>query len=368
MKKIFIMLIAVLLSFMLYGCELLGIQAPETSKSTTQNNQTTVASQDTTVSTQPAASQTTTTQQTQTQPSATTSMTTTTTDEVSELVIYYTDIDGYLIPVTITVPRTYQVASESLDNMIKNSRTFSYAADYGLFPVLPEGTTVIEISIENGVATVDFNSAILNYADKTEEYNIFVSVIYVMTGFSTVDSVRIFIEGNYPGILKYDAVINRPLTRKDVMINSNKFLTGAGKNKYDVYFIRPVGNAEYLVPLSAEYNGVPVNEVPGKMIEVLLQDLTEYNLFSQIPEETKVISSSIDSNGTLEVILSQEITGYGGGSARELSLLNQLLYSFSEIEGAKRIKLTIDGAPDVLPEGTGLDEPFPVIKYINRLE
>jgi germination protein M len=252
--------------------------------------------------------------------------------------------------------------------MIKTSGNIAFAAEYDLLPILPEGTEVNELKIENGAATIDFNSSILDYADKSEEYNIFSSIVYMLTGFSTVDTVNIYIDGEYPGILDYGASINGPLSRDDVLINSNEFLSDQTKTKCDIYFVRPIENREYLVPLSVEFSDAPVSMIPEKMLGILLTDYTAYDLYSQVPEGTSVVDASIDEDGILEVILSSELVNYGGGSAREIALLNQLLYTFGGIEGVNKVKLSIDGGDDVLPEGTELTEPFTVSKYINRLD
>jgi germination protein M len=366
MRKVIIIMAVLLLLFPVSGCELLGISTGgiATTKDTTESLQSTSQSSDESSSvTQTSGSEIITTAS-----SDTGETTGTGTEETSDLVVYYSDKDGYVVPVTISVRKTYQVAAESLAYMIKTSENSALVADHGLYPILPEGTVINELKIENREALVDFNSNILDYADKTEEYNIFSSVIYVLTGFSTVDTVKIYIDGEYPGILEYGASINRPYSRKDVLINANEFLADANKMKYDIYFTRPIENDEYLVPLSVEFPEVPVLMVPEKMIGILLTDYSEYDLYSQIPQGTKVVDTSIDADGTLEVVLSSEILDYGGGSAREIALLDQLLYTFSGIDGVNRIKLSIDGNDDILLEGTDLSEPFTVSKYINRID
>jgi len=363
-------LIAVSLLMMLSvftGCSLLGIEIPKTDTS----SQTSTASAESLPSSTESQSGTSTeTETTSSETAETTASTATQTDpgEKTDLLIYYTDIDGYLIPVTVKVPKTYQVAAASLEKMMKNNENFLFAAEFELFPIFPEGTEIKSLTVQDGVAVIDFNENILNYSTKIEEYNIFSSIVYVLTGFSTVDSVQIKIGGVFPGEMKHGAIVDRQLARKDVMINSNKFLTAPSMLKYDIYFIKPVGNTEYLLPLSAEFPQMPAAAFPEKMLEIMIHDYSEFDIYSLIPEETKVIGSSLDDNGIMEVILSSELAGYGGGSARETGLLNQLLYTFSQIKGAERIKLTVEGSNDILPEGTEISEPFTVSKFINILD
>ena len=348
------------------GCDLLGIKL-EDPTSTSQTSKNTQSTSQKTITTTQTSKQTETTEETTTKRETETT-TQTTSNEKTDLVVYYSDSDGYVMPVTISVPKTYQVAAESLNNMVKNSMTLGFAEKFGLIPILPEGTMVKELSITNGMATIDISSDILDYSNMIEENNIFSSIIYVLTGFSSVDSVKITINGDYPGILEYGAVIDRPLSKKDVMLNSNRFLVINDKIKYDVFFVKPLRNREFLVPVSVEFNEIPTNMIPGKMMDVLLKDYTEYDLYSQVPQGTRVIKASIDENSTLEVILSSELVSYGGGSARELALMDQLLHTFAEVDGVKKIKLTIDQHEDILPEGTELTQPFSVSKYINILK
>jgi len=369
MKKVcFVLTVSFVILFMT-GCELLGITIPETTtviatvSHTSTSNETTGSSAVTTTS-QTTSLETVTETTEGSEPTTQTQLT----GETMDLLIYYTDIDGYVIPVTIKVEKTFQVAAESFEHMIKNSENFLFASNYGLIPILPEGTEILSIEIEEGTAYIDFNSKILNYSTRLEEYNIFSSIVYLLTGFSSVVDVEIKIDSNSPGQLKHGTLIEKALKREDILINANKFLKDSSKQKYDIYFIRPIENREYMVPLSVEFSEISKLKVPAKMLEVMISDYEDYNLFSAIPKDTKVIETSIDETGTLEVILSKELTGYGGGSAKEIALLDQLIYTFSGIEGIKRVKLSIDQSDDILPEGTELTEPFAVSKYINILD
>jgi germination protein M len=369
MKKVYIMLAVFVVLIMMTGCELLGITIPETTTIIATVSKTSSEDEVSESSAMTSTEQTTTSDTiTETTEGSDPTTQTLQTGETMELLVYYTDIEGYVVPVTISVEKTFQVAAESFEHMIKNSENFLFASNYGLIPILPEGTEISSIEIEDGIAYIDFNSKILNYSTRLEEYNIFSSVIYLLTGFSSVDSVEIKIDGNHPGELKHGTLIDRVLKREDILINSNKFLKDNSKQKYDIYFLRLIENREYLVPLSVEFSEISKLMMPGKMLEVMISDYEDYNLFSAVPKETKVVETSIDENGTLEVILSKELTGYGGGSAKEIALLDQLLYTFSGIEGVRRVKLTIDQSDDILPEGTELTEPFAVSKYINILD
>jgi len=117
--------------------------------------------------------------------------------------VYYRDSDNCLIPITRDIYKEEGIAKAALRCMVDNDSNRSAVQSLGLYPVLPEGTEILGMNIKDGIATVDFNSRILDYKDKTAENNIVAGVVYCLTEFSTIDGVKILVEGMEKEKLQY---------------------------------------------------------------------------------------------------------------------------------------------------------------------
>lgn len=289
-----------------------------------------------------------------------------TANEILTITAYYKDSENVLIPVTRKIEKEEGVAKAVIKTMIENETNREALRPLGLKPVLPEGTEILGINIENGIAIIDFNSKLLGYSTARDENNIITSIVYSLTEFETINAVRILINGYVKEELKYSGDISGTLKRDNILINSDKLNTDSKTMKLDVYLFKYLENKhEKLLPVSMEYIGVSKDKLPMEIVGSLSKEPKDPNLYTQMPENARLLDSSI-SDEVLTLNFSKEIKNYGGNS-REEGLIKQILYTMKQINGIKKIRILIEGKKDDLPEGTDISKPLLIPDKINKV-
>jgi spore germination protein GerM len=90
------------------------------------------------------------------------------------------------------VPKTNQTASGTVQALIEGPGEYGYA----VYRTIPEGTSLRGVSLENGIATVDFSSQFAEAANRNASVR---SVVESLTTLSTIRGVRFEVEGRSLG-------------------------------------------------------------------------------------------------------------------------------------------------------------------------
>lgn len=283
-----------------------------------------------------------------------------------EVTVYYKDQKGVLIPVTRSIKKEEGIAKAVLRSMVDNETNRGQAKDYGLIPVFPENTDVKGISIKEEIATVDFNEHVLNYTDKKSEQSIVSAIVYALTEFKTIKGVKILINGKEYKTLKYGTDVSTVLSRKNILINAEKVNLEDKIKKVDIYLFKNINeNTEYILPVSVGYIGVEEKDLPGEIIRQLLRKQDDGSFNSYLTQETELLESRIEKN-LLILDFNSGIKSYGGGTARESAIIEQILYSMKQMEGVEKVQIMIEGKKGDLPEGSDISKPLPIPNGINK--
>jgi germination protein M len=288
-------------------------------------------------------------------------------DQTVALTLYYQDREGQLIPVTRKIAKQEGVARAAIAGLIDSAINREEIEFFGLYPVLPKGTEILGITIRNGTAVIDFSKELLNYNSEANERNIISSIIYTLTEFKTIDNVKILVNGYLLDNLKYGTDISGILSRETVMINSDSFKPQKGHGKIDTYLFKSVNDAmTYIIPVSFEISRAELGDIPSSVFESLSGMNAIGELYSQIPSETKLLSSRIEGS-TLTLDFDEGILSYGGGTAREKGIIEQILYSAKQIKDVEEVKILINGRTRELPEGYDISRPISIPSVINDI-
>jgi hypothetical protein len=89
-----------------------------------------------------------------------------------------------------------------------------------LQPSIPDGTQLLDISILNGVCTVDFSQAFVDnhISGSSNDLMTVYSIVNTLTEFNTIDKVQFLIEGK-TGATFGNIVFNEALVRREDLIN-----------------------------------------------------------------------------------------------------------------------------------------------------
>lgn len=278
--------------------------------------------------------------------------------------VYYQDQDGYLIPMTRWIPMQQGVARACVSLCIDSAVSREEVAYYGVYPVLPEGTEILGIDIRDGTAVIDFSREILDYNSAKAERNIVTSIVYMLTEFRTVSKVRILVNGYSLDKLKYGTDISGDLEREKLAINTETALISE-TGKQDIYLLKNVKNSfAYIIPISVAAAQTDGN-YPEKLIEHLLEARNNENLYSELPDGTKLLGYELQSEKAI-LNFNRSFIDYGG-STREEGIINQLAYTLRQVHGVNRIMLLVDGEQAELPEGTGISDGIAIPETINDI-
>lgn len=279
---------------------------------------------------------------------------------MTPVTLYYQDVDGYLIPMTRWVDKQPGIARTAVNGLIDSAITREELQYYGVYPVLPVNTEVLGINIKDGIAVVDFNGRLLEYGDEDIERRIVSSLVYTLTEFPTISSVKFKLNGNDLKVMKYGMDVSGLLSRSNIPINS-KLEKGSGKA--EIFYLKQSNEGfTYLLPVSIK---IKENEeiTPELLIRQLLMEKTDENLISEIPAGVELLSCT-SKNGVIMMDFNGKFLDYGGNT-REEGLLNQLTYTVRQSIGISKVKITIDGEAAQLPEGTYISSGIAIPRTIN---
>lgn len=122
----------------------------------------------------------------------------------------------FLVPVYREVPQTVAVARAAVEALIAGPSVGEGTSVPAISSAVPAGTRLLNISVTNGTASVDLSAEFASGAGAFSVRGRLVQLVYTLTRFPTVDSVRLLIEGQPVTTFSSEGVeIDAPLTRAD---------------------------------------------------------------------------------------------------------------------------------------------------------
>jgi germination protein M len=260
-----------------------------------------------------------------------------------EKTVYLLDANGYVVPVSLTLPKEEGTAKQVLTYMVKGGPVESMLPS-GFSAVFPEGTKVQGLVIKDGVATIDFSKEFKSYKQEDEK-KILDAITRAMTEFENVKSVQIWINGTP---LTEMPVARTPINQLDRNLGVNLELSeGAvpgNTTAVTVYFQGQLdNNRTYFVPVTRL---IPETENVAKAtVEELIKGPKEgTQLFSSLLRTTRVLDVK-EENELVTVNLSSDILKYDEGREASPDALESLVLSLTESTGAKEVQLLVEGKP-----------------------
>lgn len=141
--------------------------------------------------------------------------------------------------------------------------------------------------------------------------------------------------------------------------------TRAVDGQLAVYWIESSKNKLIAVPIAVKAKSN--DEAIASVINMLITEKPpETELYSAIPESTKVLSST-SKNKEIRINLSKDFTK-GGGSASMQGRIIQVLYTATTLEPDAKVYLSVEGKPLKYIGGEGLEVPQPMTRKDFALE
>lgn len=137
-----------------------------------------------------------------------------TTEETTSVAVYHLR-DGRVAPVNRTVDATPAAARAALAALLEGPTTEERAA--GLATAIPAGTTLEDVSLEDGVATVDLSEEFDDGGGSASMQARVAQVVATLTRFPTIERVAFRIDGRPAETIGGEGVVvDPPLGRRDI--------------------------------------------------------------------------------------------------------------------------------------------------------
>lgn len=227
-----------------------------------------------------------------------------------------------------------------LSSLTVNSEKSKYL-DNNFKALIPDGTRILDVSLDKELLKINFSKEILNI-DASLEEKMIESIIYSLTKLDGVEKIMIFVEGE-----KLDSL---PNSKKALPIELTK---SYGINKvYDVnnIFTMDVLNLYYYINIDDNYHLVPVSIFTNNSddkVEVIIEELKsspihQSNLMSFLASNATLLDYEIKEN-TIKL----EFNSYILDNFFSEKLIEEVKYAISaslgDTLGVKEVNFFVNG-------------------------
>jgi germination protein M len=267
-----------------------------------------------------------------------------------KVTLYFKDPQGYVAPVTMTIPKTVEVAKKTLEYMVAGGPGEDRLPE-GFSALLPEGTVVkgIDIDAAKKLAFVDFSKEFMNY-DEQDERKIMEAVTWALTGFPTVEQVQIWVNGKVlkempVGKTPIDAALTRAM---GINIEYKDGVDIGNTTPVTVYFQSEAGeDYQYYVPVTRLIQRT--DDLAAAAMKQLIAgpDLNvKAALQATIPSSAEVLGVQLsDDKSTVTVNFNDKLLGPDQKALTET--LQSVILSLTENTGAKQVQIMVNGKAQV---------------------
>ena len=212
----------------------------------------------------------------------------------NKAVIYLIDENDYVSRTSIPVNGndTDTLINDLIDGLTKNGKKRDIIPR-GFKSILPVGTKVIDVSLNNGILRLNLSDEFNNVSLEMEE-KVIESLVYTLTSINGIDKIDLYVGGN--------KFLNYPNSKKklpeylDKSLGINKKYEITSLNDIDVFTIYYVSNnssESYYIPVT-KY----INNKNNDRVRVIIDELTsslihESNLASYLDLNAKLLDYEV---------------------------------------------------------------------------
>lgn len=196
--------------------------------------------------------------------------------------IYLVDSDDYVARTSISSCKCEGVdkAIDLLEGLIIEG-TKSNIIPNGFRSIIPPGTTVNNIELNDRVITIDFSKEFLDVSEK-EESKMIEALIYTLTSIEGIDKVIIKVEGNIISKLPSGTNLPTVLSRSYGINKTYDLVNTSNIESYTVYYVNEYNDNKYYVPVTKYINGKNEDRVKIIIKELSSSPIYETNLMSYL--------------------------------------------------------------------------------------
>lgn len=259
-----------------------------------------------------------------------------------EMPIFLVDNSDYVARTSIVKnsSETIEQIKEIIEALTKNTKKSSYIRD-GFKPIIPEGTKILDLKLEENILTINFSKELLNVVH-CDEQKMIEAIIYSLTEIKDVKKISIFVEGN--------KLIKLPNSNKKLPDYLDKTY---GINKiYNLDSIKETSKTTiyYLSKNKDYYYYVPVTKVSNEKterVEIIIKELKSTPIYHTNLISYLAASANMTNYELLESTISLSFNNYLIANMKEEDILEEVKYSIAlSIRDTYGINEVIFNIPD----------------------
>lgn len=216
----------------------------------------------------------------------------------NETVIYLLDNADYVSRTLIPVSQesTIETATDLIDGLLIDGKK-SNIIPRGFKPLLPKDTTILNLSLNNCILTINFSKEFNNIKQEYEE-KLIEALTYTLTSIKGIEKIDLYVEGNKLTCLPNSKKQLPEYLDKSYGINKSYEITSLKEvDTYTVYYVSNNSDESYYIPVTKYINN---NEKQDK-IEIIINELStnliyESNLASYLDMNAKLLDYEIINN------------------------------------------------------------------------
>ena len=194
----------------------------------------------------------------------------------------------------------------------------------GFKSIIPAGTSIKDISLDNGILTIDFSKELLEITKEYEEKMI-ESIVYTLTSIEGIDKVIIKVEGEILDKLPISGKTLPTYLDKNYGINKIYDLTSMKDiDSYTLYYVNTYNDNSYYVPVTKYINNDSQDKIKVIIEELYSAPIYETTLMSFLNSNTKLLDYKLE-DGKLTLNFSEDILS----DVTTNNILEEVIYTIS---------------------------------------
>jgi len=214
-------------------------------------------------------------------------------------------------------------AKDLLDGLIIDGKKHDKIPN-GFRPILPSGTTIKDVILENGILTIDFSSDLLEI-NKDYEEKMVESIIYTLTSIEGIDKVIIKVEGNILDKLPISGKLLPTYLDKSYGINKVYDIASTKDiDSYTLYYVNSYNENNYYVPVTKYINNDSQDKIKVIIEQLSSNPIHETNLMSFLNSNAKLLDYKLE-EGKLTLNFNEDILS----DITTNNILEEVIYTIS---------------------------------------
>lgn len=241
-------------------------------------------------------------------------------------VIYLLDSNDYIARTKISsseVKDTNAKVAEIIEGLTIDGNKSNIIPN-GFRSIIPIGTRVLNLNIDNKILTINFSKELLDVKKEYEEKMI-EAITYSLTSLEEIDKLVIQVEGKRLEKLPKNNIMLPSILDKSYGINKVYNITNTRDiDSFTVYYVKSYNNNSYYVPVTKYINNDKQDKIKVIIKELSTSPIYESNLMSFLDVSTKLLDYKLEDD-TIRLNFNNAILS----DVTNSNILEEVIYTIS---------------------------------------